>query len=299
MADKKISDLPALTSADTTDIIPVVDVSGAVTKKVTVAGLAPAVAASVPAGTYPASVMDTNANPETRTNESLGNFVAAPGLVWAATSGLAAGMSVGVVYIGGVRVPVSAITSRTFTASKDTYVSVNNAGTVAYSEVANNAAPPTLPANSVWLAKVVTNGSAVTSVADIRNTAKGQSGGAKTAYVGTSESTASTTYTDLATVGPQATTNIGPSGAALVTVTSHSYNSGANDTFMSFAVSGASTVAASDDYAKVSSTTSGLQYSTTTLLTGLTPGPCNFTSKYRVASGTGSFLRRTISVVPQ
>ncbi|MCO4274259.1 hypothetical protein NG701_07430 [Pseudarthrobacter sp. HLT3-5] len=163
MADKKVSDLPALVTADATDVVPLVDISASVTKKVTVAGLAPAVAASVPAGTFPASVMDINANPETRMSESLGNFVAS-GLVWSATSGLAAAMTVGVVYIGGLRVPVSLISSRTFTASKDTYVSVNNAGTVAYSEVTNNAASPSLPANSVWLAIVVTNGSTVTSV---------------------------------------------------------------------------------------------------------------------------------------
>lgn len=39
MADKKISDLPALTLADSNDVIPLVDVSGLVTKKVTVVGL--------------------------------------------------------------------------------------------------------------------------------------------------------------------------------------------------------------------------------------------------------------------
>lgn len=119
-----------------------------------------------------------------------------------------------------------------------------------------------------------------------------------TNYVGTSQTTTSVTYADLATVGPAVTANIGTNGLALVTVTCHSFNSAANDSFMSFAVSGSSTVAASDDNARVSSTTSGLQYSTTTLVTGLTAGSNVFTSKYRVASGTGSFLRRTISVVP-
>lgn len=39
MANKKITDLTALTSADSTDLIPAVDVSAGVTKKVTVAGL--------------------------------------------------------------------------------------------------------------------------------------------------------------------------------------------------------------------------------------------------------------------
>lgn len=39
MADKKISDLPALTLADITDVLPLVDVSASVTKKITVGGL--------------------------------------------------------------------------------------------------------------------------------------------------------------------------------------------------------------------------------------------------------------------
>lgn len=41
MADKKVTDLPALTVADDADLFPVVDVSGNVTKKVTRAGLVP------------------------------------------------------------------------------------------------------------------------------------------------------------------------------------------------------------------------------------------------------------------
>jgi hypothetical protein len=50
LADKKISDLGALTTADATDVVPLVDVSASVTKKVTVAGLASAMASNIPAG---------------------------------------------------------------------------------------------------------------------------------------------------------------------------------------------------------------------------------------------------------
>ncbi|KUM39025.1 hypothetical protein [Arthrobacter sp. EpRS71] len=53
MADKKISDLGALTTADATDVVPLVDVSAGVTKKTTVAGLAAAVAANIPDGALP------------------------------------------------------------------------------------------------------------------------------------------------------------------------------------------------------------------------------------------------------
>jgi hypothetical protein len=252
--------------------------------------------AKIQAGTVPATAMTTDSNPETRMSESLGNFVASGG-VWSQSSGLVGTMTAGVVYIGGKRVTVAAVATKTFTASKDTYVSVDNGGAISYQEVANNAAVPTLPANSVWLAKVV-SAAAITSVADLRITAPGVGGVATTATVLTTETTGSATYTDLATVGPTVTTVIGPKGAAVVTVTCHSYNSAVNDTFMSFTASGANTIAADDSNAKATSTTSGQTASTVTTLTGLTPGVTTFTAKYRVAAGTGGYLRRKISVVP-
>ncbi|MBO1267095.1 hypothetical protein [Arthrobacter cavernae] len=120
--------------------------------------------AKVQAGTINASAMDTATNVETRLSESLGNFVAS-GCVWSAISGLNGTMTAGVVYINGKRIVVAAITSQAFVASKDTYVSIDVNGTVGIANaVANNAASPTLPANSVWLAIVVTSGSAITSV---------------------------------------------------------------------------------------------------------------------------------------
>ena len=122
--------------------------------------------------------------------------------------------------------------------------------------------------------------------------------GAATAYVATSATTASGPYTDLTTAGPAVTATIGANGIAQVTVSSHSYHSGANDTLQGFAVSGATTVAADDKYSKVSSATSGSTASSTFLVTGLTAGSNTFTCKYRVGGGTGTWLRRHISVIP-
>ncbi|WP_143690358.1 C1q-like domain-containing protein [Williamsia sterculiae] len=97
------------------------------------------------------------------------------GCLWSATSGLNASMTAGTVYlnVAGTFVPVvlSAVSSQTFTASQDTYVYANLAGTLGYLPVANGGALPTVPANSIWLAKIVTGGSAVTGVADLRLTA--------------------------------------------------------------------------------------------------------------------------------
>lgn len=98
----------------------------------------------------------------TRFDETLGDFVSS-GLTWSQSSLLVGSMTAGIIYINGYRVSVSA-TSYTFPASKDTYVDVNVAGTLAYTPVANNAAAPALAADSIRLAKVVTNATAITSV---------------------------------------------------------------------------------------------------------------------------------------
>lgn len=111
-------------------------------------------------------------------------------------------------------------------------------------------------------------------------------------------STSSSTYVTLAG-NPQVTVNIGVNGLALVTVTSLHYNTNAGqDTYHSFAVSGASTQAATDSRATSSNGTPGVTSSTTTLVTGLTAGSNTFTSVYRTSGGSGTFINKSISVVP-
>lgn len=82
-----------------------------------------------------------------------------------------ASLTAGVIYINGRRLTFSAVNARTFTASKDTYVDLLDAGngtaTVVYTEVANNAASPALAANSVRLAIIVTGASAIVNVGSI------------------------------------------------------------------------------------------------------------------------------------
>lgn len=81
-----------------------------------------------------------------------------------------ASMTALVVYINGRRGTVAAVTARTFTASKDTYVDVlNSAGafSLVYTEVANNAASPALAANSIRLAIIVTGASNIANVGSV------------------------------------------------------------------------------------------------------------------------------------
>lgn len=129
--------------------------------------------------------------------------------------------------------------------------------------------------------------------------------GSGTAQVATSESTASTTYTDLTTPGPAVTVTTG--AVALVIVECGMDNTGTADSFMSFAVSGATTRAANADGDNDAASFDGQLAGTAgandspvriTLLTGLTPGSNTFTAKYRVTGGTGGFTDRRIIVIP-
>lgn len=70
-------------------------------------------------------------------------------------------------YIGGRRVSVAA-TSRTYTASRDTYVDLAGTGVYTYVEVANGAIEPGVTAGAVRMAKVVTDATQITGVTDRR-----------------------------------------------------------------------------------------------------------------------------------
>ncbi len=79
----------------------------------------------------------------------------------------------------------------------------------------------------------------------------------------------------------------------------------AGSAYLSYAISGASTQAASDERAVIrehgtSSDTGAVQASTTSVVTNLTAGSNTFTiqGKSSSASSTASFSNRTITVIP-
>jgi len=126
-----------------------------------------------------------------------------------------------------------------------------------------------------------------------------------TAEVTTAQGTTSATYTDLATAGPAVTLTTGTK--ALVIVSSfinESSGSGGGNFYASFAVSGATTVAADDKNAVAMYVDSGQgnagrgRASSATLVT-LTAGSNTFTTKYRNAAGSGTafFVNRQIFVL--
>lgn len=121
-----------------------------------------------------------------------------------------------------------------------------------------------------------------------------------TASVSTSESTGGTGYGNLATPGPAVTVTTGT--RAIVMVTSLVQNSTASqNSYASYAVSGASSIAATDDRAVLitaAATNQTLRASSVYMETGLTAGSNTFTMQYRVTGGTGSFQNRRITVIP-
>lgn len=92
------------------------------------------------------------------------------GLVWtadAAGSTRVASMTAGIAYVSGVRVTIAAVTSRTFTASKDTYIDISNAGAITYTEATNNAASSALAANNIRIGIIVTGATTIAAAASI------------------------------------------------------------------------------------------------------------------------------------
>ena len=123
-----------------------------------------------------------------------------------------------------------------------------------------------------------------------------------TATVATSQTTSSTSYTDLATAGPAVTLVTGTK--ALVIFTCNLVQGSNNGyAYASFAISGATTQAASDAYSLMAGpATAGVQgptirASTAQIFTGLTAGSNTFTVKYRTNINVSYFQDRNITVI--
>lgn len=120
--------------------------------------------------------------------------------------------------------------------------------------------------------------------------------------VNTQQSTSSTSYTDLSTT-QSVTVNVQSTKALVFIGCMGSNNTNAATAWISVAVSGASTIAASDNNGAgqlMNPTTSGLLVGITKsmLITGLTPGSNTFTMKFRVTAGSGFYRDRYLVVIP-
>jgi hypothetical protein len=116
------------------------------------------------------------------------------------------------------------------------------------------------------------------------------------ATVDTSQSTSSTSFTDLATVGPSVTVTTG--AAALVWFAAQMLNSAVSAvTQCAVSINGAAPDARADLYIDGQPAGSALRCSTVHLFTGLTPGSNTFKLQYKVGSGTGTWYDRCLGVL--
>ena len=118
------------------------------------------------------------------------------------------------------------------------------------------------------------------------------------ATVATNDGINSATYGDLASAGPAVTITTGTK--ALVIVTAYLECSPAGQAFMSYAVSGATTISASDTRALIKFGSGNDRMSAVMRITNLTAGSNTFTAKYRRAgtiSDYGYYTDREICVI--
>lgn len=100
----------------------------------------------------------------TRFKEALSDFIADGTGIIPTSANLTTTFSDIVYYIDGHRYTKTSIGSHLYTASQDTYVSIDTNGNVTYTPVANGTDQPSLPASSIWVAKVVTDSSKINKV---------------------------------------------------------------------------------------------------------------------------------------
>lgn len=128
----------------------------------------------------------------------------------------------------------------------------------------------------------------------------------ETYRINTIESTSSTSYTDLTTVGPEVTIETGPSAFVFFSTGLENSNDD-NGTFASIAVSGDTTIAATDERSLSCDGIFGIgsgnlgdnrvQFGKA-IFFQVNPGINTFTMKYRVGAGRGYFRHRVIGVFP-
>jgi hypothetical protein len=121
--------------------------------------------------------------------------------------------------------------------------------------------------------------------------------GPATSDVATLQTTTSASYTGL-TTAQTVTCTVGVNGVLLVGWNADIFNSGANFNLCSVALSGANTIASSDDWALVQVGTVEVGAGRTKMYVGLTPGSTTVTLQFRTTGGTLSALRRGLWAVP-
>lgn len=120
-------------------------------------------------GTIGIDNMNDEADPALRLIENFREYVD-DGLFPTIDGDLTVDTPAGTAYPEGYRVDKASATSKTYTASMDTYVDIDKNGDFQYSEVSLGASAPAVATNSVRLFKASADGTAVRSFTDLRVT---------------------------------------------------------------------------------------------------------------------------------
>jgi hypothetical protein len=120
-------------------------------------------------------------------------------------------------------------------------------------------------------------------------------------FLATSQGTATTTYTDLATVGPSTTVTCGVKAMVIISCGISNTTAGSGGR-AAVDVTGATTSAASDTnsvLAESGNASDAFKLSWVTIYSPITAGSSTFTMKYRcVGAATANFSDRLVAVVP-
>lgn len=117
----------------------------------------------------------------------------------------------------------------------------------------------------------------------------------------TNQSSTSASYTNLTTIGPQVASLTTGTQALVLFGAQMTNNTSGQNCFMSVAVSGATTIGADDAWSlRYQSFGANSRHRGTAYhwFTTLTPGSNTFTAQYRVDAGSGSWLDRSLIVIP-
>lgn len=109
-------------------------------------------------------------NPRVRTYEGAACEYVYTGLLPVTGGSLTQNTSAGTAYPRGFRINKASATAHSYTASKWTWVDIDQNGDFQYSEQAIGSATPSVATNSIRLARVSTDGTTVFSVLDLRKT---------------------------------------------------------------------------------------------------------------------------------
>lgn len=159
----KLTSYPPDTAPTVDDLVPTIDTTTGGNRKVALSDLITLFFNNQPANA---------ATSTTLAQDTMTDFIKSGGVITADSVGVSrnASMTALTCYQNGQKLTVAAVTARSYTASKDTYVDVlNTAGvaTLVYTEVTNNAASPALAANSIRLGIVVTGATTIAAATSI------------------------------------------------------------------------------------------------------------------------------------